>query len=160
MSSGEEAARLRSRGPRAALLALSVTFSAGIHAALVPEHLKEMPPLGWSFIVAAALGALLACALVISPDDRRLAKLAALFLTGEVLAWALFITVRVPGFAGTPEPVDAIALLCKANELLGLTLALGLGWPERAAVRSSPAPTLWRSVTPGSSDAGMPRSGR
>jgi hypothetical protein len=28
---------------RTGLLALAVTFSAGIHAALVPEHMKEMP---------------------------------------------------------------------------------------------------------------------
>ena len=66
-----EAARLRSRGRRAGLLALAVMFSAGIHSALVPEHLKEMPPLGWSFIAAAAIGAALACALVASPEDQR-----------------------------------------------------------------------------------------
>ena len=50
MTTGEEAARLRSRGRRTGLLALAVMFSAGMHLALVPEHLKEMPPLGWSFI--------------------------------------------------------------------------------------------------------------
>src|SRR6266516_5662233 len=41
---------------RTGLLALAVMFSAGIHAALVPEHLKEMPPLGYSFIAAALIG--------------------------------------------------------------------------------------------------------
>ena len=47
---------------RLGLLALAVTFSAGIHAALVPEHLKEMPPLGYAFIAAAVTGAALAWA--------------------------------------------------------------------------------------------------
>jgi transposase len=41
---------------RVNLLALAVTFSAGIHAALVPEHLEEMPRLGELFIAAAAIG--------------------------------------------------------------------------------------------------------
>jgi hypothetical protein len=96
-----EAARVRSRGRLAGLLALAVTFSAGMHAALVPEHLKEMPPLGWSFIVAAALGLALAYALVSNPQGRGLARLAALFLGAEVLAWVLFVSVRFPGFDGT-----------------------------------------------------------
>jgi hypothetical protein len=42
------------------LLALAVMFSARIHTALVPEHLQEMPPLGCSFMAAAALGVTLA----------------------------------------------------------------------------------------------------
>ena len=103
MRTGEEAARLRSRGRRAGLLALAVMFSAGIHAALVPEHLQEMPPLGWSFIGAAALGVALAWALVANPEDDLLAKLAAVFLAVEVLAWVVFVTVRVPGFSGYPR---------------------------------------------------------
>lgn len=75
MRTGEEAARLRSRGRRAGLLALAVMFSAGIHAALVPEHLKEMPPLGWSFIAAATLGVALAWTLVaLSRAPRALVR--------------------------------------------------------------------------------------
>ena len=143
-----EAARVRPRGRGRAtgvrgpgratgVLALAVMFSAGMHAALVPEHLKEMPPLGWSFIAAAALGAALAYALVTGPGDRRLARLAALFLAGEVAAWALFVTVRVPGFDGTPESIETIALVCKAVELIGLAIALPLGWPELFAARQS-----------------------
>ena len=136
-----EAARVRPRGPgrtpgpATGVLALAVMFSAGMHAALAPEHLKEMPPLGWSFIIAAVLGAALACALVTSPDDRRLPRLAALFLAGEMVVWAVFVTVRVPGFDGTPEAIETIALVCKAAELLGLALAVALGWPELFASR-------------------------
>jgi hypothetical protein len=74
---------------RTGLLALAVTFSAGIHAALVPEHLNEMPPLGYAFIAAALIGGLIACALVSRPDDRRLPLL-------------------VPGFSGTPESIETI----------------------------------------------------
>jgi len=108
---------------RAGLLALAVTFSAGIHAALVPEHLEEGPPLGYAFIAAAAIGAVLASALVSRPDDPRISLLAGLFCLGEIAAWALFVSVPVPGFSGTPEP---IALVSKADELAGVVLAFSL----------------------------------
>src|SRR5262249_49912604 len=97
----------------AGLLALFVTFSAGIHAALVPEHLKEMPPLGYAFTAAAVIGCVLACALVSRPDDPRIALLAGLFCLGQISAWVLFVTVHVPGFAGTPEGIETIALVAK-----------------------------------------------
>jgi len=111
---------------RGGLLALTVAFSAGIHAALAPEHLREMPPLGYLFILAAAVGAAIALALVARPNDVRIPRLAVLFLTSQIGAWAMFIVVHVPGFAGTPEPVEPIALVCKGAELLGITLALPL----------------------------------
>ena len=148
MRTGEEAARLRSRGRRAGLLALAVMFSAGIHAALVPEHLQEMPPLGWSFIGAAALGVALAWALVTYPENQLFARLAAVFLAVEVLAWVVFVTVRVPGFMGTPEPVETIALVCKAGELIGLWLAVAIGWPDQIAA--------WTGVGKDAGERGAP----
>lgn len=111
---------------RGGLLALTVVFSAGIHAALVPEHLDEMPPLGYLFILASAMGAAIALALVVRPNDDRIPWLAILFLTTQVVVWAMFVVVHVPGFTGTPEPVEPIALVCKAAELLGIALALPL----------------------------------
>jgi drug/metabolite transporter (DMT)-like permease len=142
MTTGEQAARVRSRGRRAGLLALAVTFSAGMHAALVPEHLKEMPPLGWSFIGAAIIGAGLAYLLICRPEDRLPARLAALFLAAEIVAWAVFVTVRVPGFMGTPEAIETIALVCKAVELFGLALAIWIGWPDRVAAWTGSAQSL------------------
>jgi hypothetical protein len=116
---------------RLGLLALALTFSAGIHAALAPEHLKVMPPLGYAFIAAAVIGAALASALISRPSDRRVALLAGLFCLGQIIAWVLFVTVPVPGFSGTPEPVEAIALVSKAAELLGVLLVLPLAIPHR-----------------------------
>jgi hypothetical protein len=155
MTIGEEAARLRSRGHRAGLLGLAVMFSAAIHAALVPEHLQEMPPLGWSFIAAAALGVGLAWALVAYPEDRLFARLAAGFLAVEVLAWVLFVTTAVPGFSGTPEPIEAIALVCKAAELIGLWLAVAIGWPAQIASCTASVRALVRERP-----WGAPRGGR
>jgi len=122
---------MKSTSTRAGLLALAVTFSAGIHAALVPEHLKEMPPLGYAFIAAAVIGGVLAWALVSRPNDRRVTLLAGLFCLGQIVTWVLFVTVPVPGFSGTPEPVEGIALVSKAAELLGVLLVLPLAIPHR-----------------------------
>ena len=128
---------------RTGLLALAVTFSAGIHAALVPEHLKEMPPLGYSFIGAAAIGAALAWALVSRPDDRRVPMLAGLFCLGQIVTWLLFVTVRIPLFSGTPEPVETIALVSKAVELYGFAIALSLATSRKRS--------RWLALSPASS---------
>jgi hypothetical protein len=111
---------------RTGFLMLAVTFSAGIHAALVPEHLQELPALGYAFIVAAIVGGLLACSLVVRPHDRRLWLLAGYFCLGQIGAWAFFVTFAVPGFSGTPESVEPIALVSKAVEVLGVLIALQL----------------------------------
>jgi hypothetical protein len=126
---------------RPGLLALAVTFSAGIHAALVPEHMKEMPLLAYAFIVAAAIGAVLAWALVSRPHDRRIPLLAGIFCLGQIVTWALFVTTPVPGFSGTPEPVETIAVVSKAAELLGIAIAIQLVGSRRhvARLRSSTA---------------------
>ena len=137
----EEANGITSTARLAGLLAFCVTFSAGIHAALAPEHLKEMPPLGYAFIAAAAIGSLLACALISRPDDPRIPLLAGLFCLGQIAAWALFVTVRVPGFAGTPEAIETIALVSKAAELAAVALAFPLALPHRppsASATSAP----------------------
>lgn len=112
---------------RRALLALALTFSAGVHAALVPEHLQEMPRLGYGFIVASVIGMALAAWLVLVPGDRRSPSLAGLFCLGQILVWILFVSVRVPSFAGTPEPVELIAVVCKAAEATGVWLAFATG---------------------------------
>ena len=125
---------------RTGLLALAVTFSAGIHAALVPEHLKEMPPLGYSFIGAAAIGAALAWALVSRPNDRLIPVLAGLFCLGQIVTWLLFVTVPIPVFSGTPEPVETIALVSKAVELYGFAIALSLATSRRRSGRLALSP--------------------
>lgn len=131
---------------RTGLLALAVAVSAGTDIGLTPQHLKETPRLGYSFIVAAVLGIAIAVALVSRPGDRRIAALAGLFCLGEILAWVLFVTIGVPFLA--VEAVGwavALAVLGSAEAssrtLAGQTITAGAlnsdgAW---AWARSSPA---------------------
>ena len=123
-------------GTRGGLLALSLALSAGIHAGLTPEHLKEKPRLGDLFIAAAALGAAIAVAIISRPDDRRLAATGGLFCLAQIVAWILFVTIRVPLFPGTPEGIETIALVSKGVEAAGVALALALlSCPAAASTR-------------------------
>ncbi|MBO0810550.1 MAG: hypothetical protein J2P23_00730 [Microlunatus sp.] len=107
----------------AGLLAIAIAVSAGIHIGLTPEHLREMPRLGQAFIVASVLGIAIAAALMSRPDDPRIAAIGGLFCLAEIITWALFVTLRVPFFPGTPEPVEAIAIVCKTVEASGVGFA-------------------------------------
>ena len=74
------------------------------------------------------------------------------------MAWVVFVTVRVPGFMGTPEPVETIALVCKAVELFGLALAVWIGWPDRVAALTGSAQSLLQPAMPDSPAAGKRQS--
>ncbi|MDR0342886.1 MAG: hypothetical protein LBI49_07135 [Nocardiopsaceae bacterium] len=121
---------------RGGLLALVVAVSVGIHVGLAPEHLQEMPRLGESFILASAVGGVIAIALLARPGDRRIAAAAGIFCLGEIVAWLLFVMIPVPFFPGTPEQVETIAVISKAVEAVGVVLAVGLVGSPLSLLRS------------------------
>jgi hypothetical protein len=94
--------------------------SAGVHAALVPEHLDESIPLGVAFIVSAV--ALVLVALVVrSPrHDVWGPILAATVLAMTATAYVLSRTVGLPLLIDTPEAVDPLGVLTAAAEVVGV----------------------------------------
>lgn len=119
--------------PRRALrvtLVVCCIASAAIHLALVPEHLREMPPLGVSFAVAALLlvGAAIGTAERIPGADMATAWL----LIGLVAAYAVVLP-----FEG--EPVTQVALATKAIEVAGIAAALRLARSQARAAGATAA---------------------
>jgi drug/metabolite transporter (DMT)-like permease len=103
--------------------------SAGVHAALVPEHLQEAPPLGVSFAVASVLLLLAGAVVVMRPDDQRAARVTALLLAGLIASWAVSGISGIPLLQPQPESVDGVGLITKLVEALGLGFAMVLIQP-------------------------------
>ena len=66
----------------ARVVAAACAVSAGAHAGLVPEHLREAPQLGVAFVLAAGLLLAAATALAIRPGSLGVARGTALLLVG------------------------------------------------------------------------------
>jgi hypothetical protein len=111
--------------------------SAGAHGGLVPEHLREAPRLGIAFILAAGLLLAVVAALGSCPEDRRVARVAALLLTGLIASWSASRVAGLPFLQPRPEPVDLVGLVTNLVEALGLAFALWLSQPVGG--RRSPA---------------------
>ena len=103
--------------------------SAGAHAGLVPEHMREAAPLGVAFVVATGLLLAVAAALAISPDSLRAARGAALLLAALVALYAASRSTGIPLLEPHAEPVDAVGATTKLVEGLGLVFALQLSRP-------------------------------
>lgn len=103
--------------------------SAGAHAGLVPEHLREEPRLGIAFIVAALLLSASGAVLAIRPGDRPVAKAAGALFAGLIAAYVASRTTGIPLLAPDREPVDATGVITDVVETLGLAAALSLGQP-------------------------------
>jgi len=109
---------------RADALILACAISAGIHAALAPEHFAEEGiPAGVGFVVSAALLAALAVVLTGRPTELARAA-AALLFAGLIAAYALAVTIGVPVLHPDRESLDGLALATKAVEAAGLALCL------------------------------------
>lgn len=117
------------------VLVVACAISAGVHGALMPEHLHEDVGAGLGFLVSAVLLAVLCAVLTLRPGSRRAAGSAAVVLTGLVVAYALAVTTGVPVLHPGAEPVDGLGLVTKAVELAGLAAALQLTRAGRSAGR-------------------------
>jgi len=111
-------------------LVVACAVSAGIHAALTPQHLREEPAAGIGFLVSTVLLAALAVALILRPASRAAAAAAAV-LAGLLVAYAFAVTTGVPVLHPDVEPADGLGLATKAVELVGLAAALHLVSPGR-----------------------------
>lgn len=114
------------------LVIVACAISAGIHAALTPEHWTEGPAAGAGFAIATVLLATLALALTRSLSAAVLAGAAALF-AGLLASYGLAVTSGLPVLHPHPEAVDGLALFTKAVELVGLIAATHLLSERRSA---------------------------
>lgn len=114
------------------LLVAACASSAGIHAALAPEHLHERAAAGAGFLASALVMGALCVVLTVRPESRVAVRAAAAVLAGLVLAYALAATTGVPVLQPDTEPVDGLGLATKAVELAGLAAALALAAASRA----------------------------
>jgi hypothetical protein len=117
------------------VLIASCAVSAGIHAALAPEHLREETAAGVGFLASVLLLASLCVALTYRPGSRLAVTAAGAVLAALVAAYALALTVGVPVLHPDQEPADGLGLVTKVIELVGLAAALQLTVPGRPAGR-------------------------
>lgn len=106
-------------GTRVDLVIVACAVSAGVHAALVPEHFEEATAAGVGFVVATVLLGALAVALTRDPSHRSLLTAAAVF-AGLIASYALVVAGGLPVLHPEQEAVDGLALATKAVEALGL----------------------------------------
>jgi peptidoglycan/LPS O-acetylase OafA/YrhL len=97
--------------------------SAGVHAGLVPAHLRESSSLGVLFVVASVLLGL--AGLVVSDRGAGATPLtgAAVVLGGTALAYLLSRTTGLPRLS-EPEPWDALGLFTTLSEVAGAAACL------------------------------------
>jgi hypothetical protein len=101
---------------------LACAISAGIHAALAPEHFRETTAAGVGFVASALLLAALAVVLTRRPSEAAFAATVLVF-AGLIASYLLAVTTGIPGAHPDVDPVEDLALATKAVEAAGLLLA-------------------------------------
>jgi hypothetical protein len=104
-------------------IVLVCAASAGVHAALVPDHLREGGPrLGGAFVLSAVLTAVAAVALR-RPHRAAVTRATylatGLMLLGTAAAYVLSRTSGLPFLIPDPEELDPIGAVITAAEVLG-----------------------------------------
>jgi hypothetical protein len=101
---------------------LACAVSAGIHAALAPEHFRETMAAGVGFAASAVLLGALAVVLTRRPSEAAFAATVLVF-AGLIGSYVIAVTTGIPGVHPDVDPVEGLALGTKAVEAAGLALA-------------------------------------
>jgi hypothetical protein len=115
-----------STSTRRDLLIVASAVSAGVHAALAPEHFHESVAEGSGFVAATVVLAAAVIALAFRRASRAVLMGTALVFAALLMSYVLAATIGIPVLHPEPEPVDGLALDTKIVELLGLALAVDL----------------------------------
>jgi hypothetical protein len=119
------------------LLMAGLVGSAAIHAAVVPEHLKEWNAAGAFFIILTAAELVVAGALLTRARQNLALLAAAVVSVGPLLIWLCSRTAGLPfgPEAGVPEAIGLPDCVACALELATLLAAIALlraqGWLRR-----------------------------
>jgi hypothetical protein len=107
------------------IVILVCATSAGVHGALVKDHLREGTGAGVGFVVATVLLAVVALILTHNQAPFVVGG-TAVILAGLIVSYALVITTGVPVLHPDVEAVNGLALFSKTIEVLGLVTATSL----------------------------------
>ena len=130
------------------IVILTCAVSAGIHGALVPQHLREGTGAGLGFAAATVVLAGLVVWLTARPASHPAHGAAAAVFVGLLASYGLAVTSGMPFLHPSPEPVDGLALATKAIEIVGLAAAASLLW--RPVAPTSERNLAWtRHAPPG-----------
>jgi hypothetical protein len=105
------------------VVVLACAISAGIHGALAPSHLAEGALAGAGFLAATGALAVLAFLLTRFPAADLILVAAALTLAALIASYAFAVTTGLPLLHPEAEPVDGLALVTKAIEVVGVLAA-------------------------------------
>jgi len=122
------AAELRTDG-----VIVACAISAGIHAALAPDHFRETTGAGIGFVAATVVLGALAVVLTLRPSEPAFAA-AALVFAGLIGSYVLAVTTGIPVIHPDVDAVEGLALATKAIEAGALVLAVSAWRPVRAPI--------------------------
>jgi hypothetical protein len=102
---------------------VACAISAGIHAALAPDHFRETTGAGIGFVAATVLLGVLAVVLTLRPSEPAFAA-AALVFAGLIVSYVFAVTTGIPVVHPDVDAVEGLALATKAIEAAALVLAV------------------------------------
>jgi hypothetical protein len=108
------------------VLVVACAISAGIHAALAPDHFAEGKAAGLGFAAAAVLLAGLVVRLTLRPAGVTAVVASAGVLAGLLVSYALVTTTGLAVLHPDVEPIGGLAVATKVVESVGLLAAVRL----------------------------------
>lgn len=121
---------MNGRGLELTAVLLAGSVAAGVHAGLAPEHLREWPPLGAAFVIAAVAAGAAAAALAVRPAEALPLRALGVLLAALVAGYVCTRLAALPPLDPERESLDSLGVVTACIETLGVLLALHLSIPR------------------------------